>query len=134
MKFIKNWTPITVPSGETIYRPTLAVFVEGVIGFSAHDFMIDSGADLSMAPYSLFRELGRAEWEKGARLLVRGISPKEECMVEGRVHDVNFFIAELGLQIDIPVCFAKGDVPLLLGREGFFDHFIFLPLVLRDYS
>ncbi|MFQ5854279.1 MAG: hypothetical protein ACE5LU_01350 [Anaerolineae bacterium] len=32
-------------------------------------------------------------------------------------------VTELGIQITIPMCFADGHAPLLLGREGFFEYF-----------
>lgn len=123
MKLTKNWSPVTTPSGETIYRPTIGVFVREVDGFSIYDFMVDSGADLSMAPYSLFCKLDK-KWKDGEKRILRGISPKEECIVEGRVHAVDIFIWEISVQINIPICFVKENVPFILGRESFFDYFI----------
>ena len=123
MNFTKNWSPVTTLSGETVYRPTIGVFVREVDGFSIYDFMVDSGADLSMAPYSLFCKLGK-RWEDGEERHLRGISPKEECVVEGRVHDIDILIWEISVQINIPICFVKENVPFILGRESFFDYFI----------
>jgi len=52
-----------------------------------------------------------------------GIAKKEECIVEGRIHDVDIIIPDIKLKIRIPICFAEGDAPFLLGREGFMDYF-----------
>jgi len=121
--FTKDWTPFTMPTGETIYRPTIKVFVKEVTDFYLYRFLVDSGADLSMAPYSLFCKLGK-KWEDGEKRFLRGISPKEECIVEGRVHDVDILIGEISVQINISICFVKENVPFILGRESFFNYFI----------
>ena len=36
---------------------------------------------------------------------------------------LEIFIREANCQLTIPFCFAEGNAPLLLGREGFFDAF-----------
>ncbi|MFQ6093982.1 MAG: hypothetical protein ACE5OR_15135 [bacterium] len=36
---------------------------------------------------------------------------------------MDLVVAELSIQITIPMCFAEGHAPLLLGREGFFEYF-----------
>jgi hypothetical protein len=46
------------------------------------------------------------------------------CTIKGRVHDVEILVAEVGLRFTIPMCFARANVPFLLGREGLFDHFM----------
>ena len=43
--------------------------------------------------------------------------------MESRVHTVDLVVAELGIQIAVPMCFAEGESPLVLGREGFFEYF-----------
>ena len=55
---------------------------------------------------------------------IRGISQREECVVSAREHEVTILIAEARKEILVPICFAEGDAPLLLGREGFFDAFV----------
>jgi hypothetical protein len=37
---------------------------------------------------------------------------------------VDLFVPEVERWFTIPMCFARGKVPFLLGQEGFFDHFI----------
>ena len=87
-----------------------------------HHFLVDSGADLSLASRDLCDSL-RKKWEDGERRILHGISRKKVCQVESRVHDVDLVVAELGIQITIPMCFAEGHAPLLLGREVFFEYF-----------
>jgi len=87
-----------------------------------HHFLVDSGADLSLVSRDLCDSLGK-RWEDGRRRTLHGISRKRVCQVESRVHDVHLVVAELGIQITIPVCFAEGHAPLLLGRDGFFEYF-----------
>jgi hypothetical protein len=123
MKFTRDWTEFARPSGESLWRPTIDLAVRGVEGWELHRFLVDSGADLSMAPYSLFRTLGKS-WDDGERRVLRGISRRKVCMIEGRVHEVDILVVEVGVQFSIPMCFARADVPFLVGREGFFDHFL----------
>jgi len=123
MKFIRDWTEFVRPAGGSVWRPTIDLAVGGVKGWELHRFLVDSGADLSMAPYSLFRLLGRS-WDEGDKLVLRGISRRKVCLIEGRVHEVDILVVEVGVQLSIPICFARGEVPFLVGREGFFDHFL----------
>ena len=123
MRFTKDWRAFALPDGTIIRRPVLDVLVRGTDGLLTANFLVDSGADLSMAPYDLFRKLGR-RWEDGQPITLRGISRRKVCAIEGRVHPVDFFVSEVGRWFTIPVCFARGRVPFLLGQEGFFDHFI----------
>ena len=122
-RFTKDWRAFALPDGTIIWRPVMDVLVRGADGLLPANFLVDSGADLSMAPYDLFRKLGK-RWEDGQSLTLRGISRRKVCAIEGRVHPVGFFIPEVERWFTIPVCFARGRVPFLLGQEGFFDHFI----------
>ena len=99
------------------------MLVRSAGGLLPANFLVDSGADLSMAPYDLFQKLGK-RWEGGHPITLRGISRRKVCAIQGRVHPVDFFVSEVGRWFTIPVCFARGKVPFLLGQEGFFDHFI----------
>jgi hypothetical protein len=123
MRFIKDWRDFTLPTGDIIPRPVVSVFVRGAHALVPADFLVDSGADLSMAPYDLFRELGK-RWEDGRPMTLRGISRRKTCAITGRIHPVDLFVPEVERWFTIPVCFARGKVPFLLGQEGFFDHFV----------
>lgn len=122
MRFTKPWKLFTKHDGSTIWRPTLRVVLRQYGAPVYRHFLIDSGADLSLASRRVCDALG-LEWEAGVKRTLRGISQKEVCQVESRIHHVDLFVAELGLQITIPICFAEGDAPLVLGREGFFEYF-----------
>ena len=85
-------------------------------------FLVDSGADLSMASRQLCDDL-QLDWSAGEPITLAGISPKAECAVSARILNVEMLIPELGVALTVPVCFAEGDSSQLLGREGFFDSF-----------
>jgi hypothetical protein len=123
MRFIKNWREFILPDGGLIWRPVLDVFVRGTDGLLTANFLVDSGADVSMAPYDLFRRLGK-RWEDGRPTTLRGISRRKVCAIQGRLHPVDIYVLEVGQWFTMPVCFARGRVPFLLGQEGLFDHFI----------
>jgi hypothetical protein len=122
MRFTRPWKASTRPDGSVIWRPTLRVFLWEAGGLEPHHFLVDSGADLPLASRDLCDSLGK-KWEDGRRGILHGISRRKVCQVEGRVHDVDLVIAELSIQITIPMCFAEGHAPLLMGREGFFEYF-----------
>jgi hypothetical protein len=85
-------------------------------------FLVDSGADVSLAPRRLCELLG-FDWFSGEEMKLAGISSRPECAVEARLFELEFLIPDLAIGITVPVCFADGDSSLLLGREGFFDCF-----------
>ena len=91
-------------------------------GLARQLFIVDSGADVSLGPQWLCALIG-LDWDTGRPVQLRGISPREDCTVAGRIHPVDLYILEAACQITVPFCFAEGDAPLLLGREGFFDAF-----------
>jgi len=122
MRFASPWKAFTRPDGSVIWRPTLRILLWEACRLEPHHFLVDSGADLSLVSRDLCDSLGK-RWEDGRRRTLHGISRKRVCQVESRVHDVHLVVAELGIQITIPVCFAEGHAPLLLGRDGFFEYF-----------
>jgi hypothetical protein len=85
-------------------------------------FLVDSGADISMAPRKLCDKLG-LDWEAGEPVSLKGISPKRECAVPARVFEVELLVLDISIALVVPICFADGDASQLLGREGFFDCF-----------
>lgn len=122
MRFTSSWKAFSSPDGSVIWRPTLRVLLSEAESLEPHRFLIDSGADLSLASRDLCHSLGK-KWADGRRRILYGISRKKVCRVESRVHNVTLVVAELGVQIHIPICFAEGEAPLVLGREGFFEYF-----------
>jgi len=122
MRFTKDWFREVTPSGKIVYRPTLVLHIKEKTEIVKHRFIVDSGADISMMPKRIADEMG-IDWGKGEKTEMRGIAQKEECNVCGRIHEINVIIPDIELEIQIPVCFVKGNSPFLLGREGFFDYF-----------
>jgi hypothetical protein len=100
----------------------LPVLVRGHDEFIERDFLVDSGADVSMAPQEFCSQLG-LRWQDGAPITMRGISQRRVSEVRGRIHDVDILIPDAGLVLRLPMVFARGNAPFVLGREGFFDAF-----------
>ena len=121
MDFSKKWLPLESRLGKIIHRPILEIEFEE-LKEKTFRFIVDSGADVSLAPRHISDEL-KLDWDKGIEVEMSGIAKKEECIVEGRIHDVDIIIPDIKLKIRIPICFAEGDAPFLLGREGFMDYF-----------
>jgi hypothetical protein len=123
MTFSKPWAFLPADEGGETPVPLLGVGLRTTDGrWIREHFVVDSGADVSMAPRGLCELLGLA-WEAGTPVQLRGISPRDECKVTATVHPVEVLIQEANCRITIPFCFADGDAPSLLGREGFFDAF-----------
>ncbi|MFQ6056229.1 MAG: hypothetical protein ACE5J3_09660 [Methanosarcinales archaeon] len=104
------------------YIPTLNIQLKETTGWMEHDFIVDSSASISVASRDLANRLG-LKWENGIETVLKGVSNKTECEVLGRIHEVEVIIPKIRLMILLPICFAEGDAPLLLGREVFFDIF-----------
>ena len=124
MSFVKPWTSLLAPDEPVApFVPTMDVaFADGDGRLLLRTCIVDSGADMSMAPRQLCREL-RLDWEAGEAITLKGISPKPECVVRARVLEVELLVPDIGVAFMVPICFADGDTSLLLGREGFFDAF-----------
>ena len=103
--------------------PILDVYLRTAHGsFIREVFVVDSGADVSLGPRRLCELVG-LRWDEGEMIELRGIAQRRECVVPGAVHRLPIYVREAGCKLTIPFCFAAGDAPLLLGREGFFDAF-----------
>lgn len=123
MKFRKTWFPVFNDQNDiTGYYPGLNLNLLGVDEDVTLNFVVDSGAEFSQASRDVCERLG-LPWEDGTPILLQGISPREECSVLGRIHQVPVFVEEVKRSLLIPICFAAGNTPALLGRDGFFDAF-----------
>ncbi|MGQ9627240.1 MAG: hypothetical protein ACUVV0_10105 [Anaerolineae bacterium] len=118
MRFEKDWQKLRNGQGSLIYRPILFAYIQEDKAFHEYHFLVDSVADISMAPIHAFKRLNKV-WEEGQEIVLRGISPKEECVVRGRIHEIDLIIPKPWIRVKIPVCFAEGNVPFVLGREYF---------------
>ncbi|HZY47034.1 MAG TPA: hypothetical protein VFE96_04480 [Candidatus Bathyarchaeia archaeon] len=119
--FTKDWARHKTRSG-TIHRPVLDLLFREKQGYNLYTFIVDSGADISLAPKQMAERIG-VNWAIGSKTKLSGISPKPECSVVGRIHTVGALLPDLALELNLPVCFADGNAPYLIGREGFFDRF-----------
>ncbi len=124
MKIHKNWSCDMTADGTLLgFEPMLDVLLSDQNGQSVHwQFLIDSGAEYSMAPRSLCEFLG-IPWEDGQPMVVSGIAGREECNIIGRIHDVEISISGVDRRLVIPIFFASGESVSLIGRRVFFDAF-----------
>ncbi len=119
--FTRGWIRQRTGTG-IVDRPVLDLLFREKRGYNLYAFIVDSGADISLAPRGLAERIG-VDWAKGKRARLSGISPKPECSVDGRIHTVRTVVPALALELKVSVCFADGDTPYLIGREAFFDRF-----------
>jgi hypothetical protein len=122
MRFSEPWGAFRRPDGTLVWRPVLRVPLPGDRGWERYRFLVDSGADLSVASRRTCDAMGKC-WEEGVERVLTGLAQKEECRVVSRVHQVRLPLPQLGMSIELPMAFAEGHAPLLLGRDGFFEYF-----------
>ncbi len=80
--------------------------------------LIDSGADQIMMPAAIAEVFG-IDRDTAPRRTSLGVSMEP---IEGFTGQLTFQIEHLDDTFEAPVVFIDTDVPVLLGREGFFDH------------
>lgn len=107
----------------TIYTPSIPITLKYENNSLDTIALVDSGADLSLIPMAIAKHLGiRLEGEpsetKGIGGSVRAYESKVTVIVgRGReTHRITIPIKILDREDD--------DIPVLLGREGFFTHFV----------
>jgi hypothetical protein len=79
--------------------------------------LIDSGADQIIMPAAI-AEAFAIDRTACIRRSVMGVSMEP---IDGFIEYLTFRIQQQEQQFDAPVVFIDADVPVLLGREGFFD-------------
>ena len=121
-RFAASWHETIYADGSTVYQPVLRTIVRGRDGPVDQEFLIDNGADVSMAPLDLFGKLG-LRWRAGLRFPVQGISRRRNCALVGRLHEIDLLIPAAGILMRIPVVFVRGDAPYVLGRDALFETF-----------
>ena len=119
--FTKKWMRQKTRAG-TVYRPVIDLLFTERTGHNLYSFIVDSGADISLAPRQLAERIG-LDWNEGSKITLSGISPEPECSLDGRIHKISALVPDIALQLNLPMCFANGNAPYLIGREGFFDQF-----------
>ena len=98
--------------------PLITISVNTLSGWRPFDFLVDSGADVTMVPKSM------AEW---VRIDLKKLPRLRSYGVEGRgiqVHQGSLKIRISKNELTIPCLFSSQEkTPLLLGRAGLFNHF-----------
>ena len=124
MRFQQTWSADMSQDGTLLgFEPTLTIDLLVPTRLPLQwTFLVDSGAEWSMAPRELCELLGLS-WEDGLPLTMRGISPRDECNVQGRIHDVEIHFPQINRRLVIPICFVTELTTSLLGRHVFFDAF-----------
>ena len=94
MSFLKPWTSLLAPDERVAsLLPTLdVVLAAGDSRLLLETFLVDSGADISMAPRQLCDELG-LDWDAGD-INLRGISPRPECDVPAKIFEVELLLPD----------------------------------------
>jgi hypothetical protein len=113
-----DYRPVRLKTGEIIFRPVAKVYLfRHESEWIAEYFYVDSGADYTLIPYRMGRFLG----------LERIASEIREMGGIGGVIAVRFAVIPMKIetyQFDCSIVWAQIErVPLLLGREGVFEHF-----------
>src|ERR1051326_2399534 len=103
MNFTKPW--IAFPHDAETKVPVLDIVFRTAEGQETRElFVVDSGADVSMATRYLCDALG-LKWDAGVAVELRGIVPREECKVQARLHQVEIYVREADRRLTIPMCF-----------------------------
>ena len=104
---------------KTIKRPMVMVELFGTNGSRETLALVDSGADVSLVNLGIAKRLG-IDLNDAEKRMMMGIAGGQET-----------FLSTLAIQVEgqnekvkIPVCFIDSPhVGVLLGQEGFFDHY-----------
>lgn len=110
------------PDGTLVKTPSIPILLEGKTEKVEFVALIDSGADISAISQSVAEILGLDL--SGKRTPAFGIGGK----VESIENKLNLAIEKghehYNFQIPVKVILGDYDLPILLGRAGFFDKFI----------
>jgi hypothetical protein len=120
MKFQYTEDPSTIDyRGRVVKRPVITLELRAKDGSPIEvEALIDSGADITTVhiDYANFLDV-----ELGERCDTTGIS---EDIAPGYLGKFPFTIKDMGLYIEVVATYVDSEnVPILLGREGFFDAF-----------
>jgi len=120
MTFSFKYKPVKLQTGEILYRPLIPLTFESKSKINVLA-MIDSGSDITIIPKEMAEALG-IEFKK--ENIVYGISRNPLLTKEGKVY-VKFGKGREFYSFEIPVAVPKEihDVPIIIGRAGFFSQF-----------
>ena len=122
MAIIQRYSNIPQADGTLRHAPFMPVLIRNAYGKLIEVIgLLDSGADCTVMPRDLADLLGMTEESKTHMTRgIGGIVPvkkiKFQCEIRGKHEKHTMHIPALVLQ-------EKADIPLLLGRSGFFDNF-----------
>ncbi len=121
MTFSFRYKPIKLKSDNVIYRPLIPFTLEGKdekIDFLA---MLDSGSDISIIPREIAETLGI---QYGKNNEITGISGSPVNSKEGKIKVIFGKGREIyHFEIPILVPIDNINVPIIIGRAGFFEQF-----------
>lgn len=116
-----NYKNIKRPDGSTVKTPSIPVVLKGKERVDVIA-LLDSGADISaiskdMAELLELNLTGKRDYSFGVGGKVQSVDSTMEIMIEKGHERYNF-------RIPVKVILDNYDLPVLLGRAGFFDKFI----------
>ncbi|MBU3906644.1 MAG: retropepsin-like domain-containing protein [Nanoarchaeota archaeon] len=120
MTFSFKYKPVKLKTGETLYRPLIPITLEGEEKIDVLA-MLDSGSDITIIPEELAEVLG-VEYKKDN--IIYGISREPVDAKEGKIY-VKFGKGNEFYSFEIPILVPTGklDLPIIIGRAGFFNQF-----------
>jgi len=98
--------------------PTIDLPVKTPEGYKVLGFLVDTGADFTMLPFTVADALG-VDIQNAPEMIVTGIRREE---VRARLAEVTVRIGEMEVELPCLYC-MKEDTPYLLGRMGLFQRF-----------
>lgn len=104
-------------SGRYTKRPIVEVTIATTGAGRKFYALVDSGADQILMPATIAEVLGIDRTACRTRSVV-GVSMEP---VEGFVAELSLHIKDQPQPFSAPVVFIDADIPILLGREGFFE-------------
>jgi len=120
-----NYHQLPDKKGDKIKTPTIPVTLKGRAKTSINVYaLIDSGADLSIIPKALAEVLdldlsGETQTSYGIASEIKVKSSKMNVVIE-RKHE------HYEINIPVQVILSDNEPPIILGRQGFFNHFVIM--------
>ena len=117
-----RYKAIKRPDGRTIKTPSIPINLIGNSGIKIEAMaLIDSGADLSIIPQDI-AELLNLNLKEG-KDKSRGIGGEVEVINTTMQINVKKVHEDYMLRIPVQVILGDNKIPILLGREGFYNEF-----------
>lgn len=121
MTIIFRYKTVTRPDGSLVKTPSIPVSLTGKENFDTIA-LLDSGADLSAIPQGIAELLGLDL--TGERKSAFGIGGKVDATDTTMAVSIEKGHERYTFRIPVKVILGDYDLPVLLGRAGFFDKFV----------